>query len=392
MLTSLVNLALFDRPGGAMKRLKKNPPSTCKWGWVVFFGLGGCTAHTAVDPHLVVGQWQKTIEYLNIYAVYPPRLVNVGDVFLVPVSRDPQAAVAEVSGPVNNSVRLTSVDVRGIVKKDWQKHLNLPATPLNSTGTAINLPASSTGAADVFKTRSTFTTLPVAAFPGLNVVHISQGDLGAAFPINVFKTVIAAAFSDQMALSISIPSAFSVELPMADAYTRFVRFCESRATRTMCSPNSKLVDNVAATMNGYDPATDDLDILFVTTVYYAQQIQYSFSHDSASAFSAAVSPLATLDNQAAAGASVSDTSGASAAAGGAAVNVSVAPSADPAAAAAANLQAVNDRIAAINQRLSGMTAGGTVTVASADSQGTVLNQIFPYPVAIGYSAIKFRIK
>jgi hypothetical protein len=361
-----------------MKRLQKSPHSTYKWGYVVFFGLSGCTSNTAVDPHFVVGQWTKTIQDLNIYAVYPPRLVNVGDVFLVPVSRDPQAAVAEVSGPVNNSVRLTSVDVRGIVKRDWQKHLNLPA--------------SSTGTADVFKTRSTFTSLPVAAFPGLNVVHISQGDLGAAFPINVFKTVVAAAFSDQMALSISIPSASSVELPMADAYARFVRFCESRATRTMCSPNSKLVDNVAATMNGYDPATDDLDILFVTTVYYVTQIQYSFSHDSASAFSAAVSPLATLDNQAAAGASASDTSGASAAAGGAAVNVSVAPSTDPTAAAAANLQAVNDRIAAINQRLSGMTAGGTVTVASADSQGTVLNQTFPYPVAIGYSAIKFRIK
>jgi hypothetical protein len=368
-----------------MKRLNKSPHSTYKW-CVVFLVLSGCSLNTAVDPHLVVHQWTRSIQDLNIYAVYPPRLVNVGDVFLVPVSRDPQAPVAEVSGPVNNSVRLTSVDVRSMVKRDWQKHLNLPATSVNSEGTGINLSAPA-GTADMFKTRSTFTNLPVAAFPGLNVVHISQGDLGAAFPISVFKTVIAAAFSDQMALSISIPSALSVELPMADAYNRFVRFCESRATRAMCSPNSRLVDNVAATMNGYHPETDDLDILFVTTVYYVQQIEYSFSHDSASAVSAAVSPLATLN-----GTSVSDTSGPSAAAGGAAVNVSVAPPTDPTAAAAANLQAVNAKIAEINQQLSGTTAGGTVTVAAADSQGTVLKQIFPYPVAIGYSAIKFRIK
>jgi hypothetical protein len=371
-----------------MERSRKVSNTKYILGCIAFVGLSGCTSNAPVDPRFVVGQWKKTIEDLNIYAVYPPRQINVGDVFLVPISRDPQAPAAEVAGPVNNSVRLTSVDVRGILKRDWQKHLNLPATSQTAD-------AAKTGTTDVFKTRSTFSNLPVAAFPGLNVVHISEGDLGAAFPINLFKTVIAAAFSDQMALSISIPSAFSVELPMADAYNRFVKFCESRTTGTMCSPSSKLVNNVAATMNGYNPATDDLDILFVTSVYYAQEIQYSFSNASASAVSAAVTPLATLGNQPAAGGSANDNSGASSLQGGTAVNVSVVPAADPTAIAAAdnaNLKAANDQVAALTKQLSGITNGGTVTVASADSQGTVLNQTFPYPVAIGYSAIKFLIK
>jgi hypothetical protein len=419
----------------------------------------GCTSQKAVDASFVVRQWQSTIGDLNIDAVYPPRQINVGDVFLV---YQPKAGFTPPDlcyGKVQSYFRMTSIDVRNIIKKDWQKHINLPPQQ------ELTKPA------DIFKTPTTYTHLPVAAFPGFNVVNISKSDLAAAFPVNVFRIFFGAAFSDQTALSMSIPSALSVELPAADAVGSLANFCLRSATADMCKPESPTIQMLSQNFPCYEANNYDLEILFVTTVFYAQQIDYSYSNDSASAFSTAVSPLAVVSSGSTAPSAKSAT--ASSSEGGTTINVNVnggsnvatasgvssSPScATPAAAkapagaaapgaaapgaaapgaaapgaaapgaaapgaaapgaaapgdtsgcqgskttatsgtptstsAASELQAVDDKLTALNKQLSGMSFGGTVTVESASEIGTVLKQTFPYPVAIGYRALKFRLE
>jgi hypothetical protein len=152
-------------------------------------------------------------------------------------------------------------------------------------------------------------------------------------------------------------------------------------------------------LQDYDPNKDDLNIVFVASVYYTTNISYSYSNDSASALSGAVTPLAGI---APASTAKSATSSASE---GPTVNVTVnggsneattngggaAASTPPTASstAAANLQAL---ITALNQQSSGTNLGGTITIASADEQGTALSQTFPYPVAIGYRAFKCTLQ
>jgi hypothetical protein len=91
---------------------------------------------------------------------------------------------------------------------------------------------------DLFKTPSKFAHLPVTAYPGINIVNISQSELGAAFPVNVFRVFFGAVFSDQLALSISVPSAVDVELPAVDAYQVIGNFCSAKSTRDLCSSTS----------------------------------------------------------------------------------------------------------------------------------------------------------
>ena len=62
------------------------------------------------------------------------------------------------------------------------------------------------------------------------------------------------------------------------------------------------------------------------------------------------------------------------------------------AAARKDLAAVQAQLADVQQKLSGVGAGGTISVASVTNQGTVLRQTFPYPIAIGYRALWIQPK
>jgi hypothetical protein len=57
--------------------------------------------------------------------------------------------------------------------------------------------------------------------------------------------------------------------------------------------------------------------------------------------------------------------------------------------AEARLQALEAKVAALNQQLG--PVGGTVTVASVSEQGTTLQQTFPTPVAIGYHGFEVAL-
>ena len=53
------------------------------------------------------------------------------------------------------------------------------------------------------------------------------------------------------------------------------------------------------------------------------------------------------------------------------------------------MQALEAKVAALNQQLG--PAGGTATIASVSEQGTVLQQTFPSPVAIGYRGFAIQL-
>jgi hypothetical protein len=407
--------------------------------------LLGCSTNRKLETTLVEDKWNESIRRLGMTAVYPPRQINVGDVFLV--SYGPTLSPTTELDPVpvlNFDTRLMSIDVRNQLKRDWNKHLNLPA----ASGSSSN----------VFDAPSSYSHLPVAAFPGLNVVHITQGELGASFPIaNIVKGMLSGAFSDQTALSISIPSALAVELPYQDAAAAFHKLCADRSTKDMCWGHSPFINEAVGTLNTYTDG-DELVLVMVTTVYYAQSIDYSYSNDSASVFSGAVSPLAALPTSV-----KSSSAEAATESTGTTVNVNVSggnptatasstssalpgcsaapqdtgspksknaqdtgtkktttdsvgaeptqvkgttnciastqaskpPSTPPQTAestASTNLSALEEKLNTINKQLSGMAYGGTLTVASADSQGTVLRQSFSYPVAIGYRSIQQELR
>jgi hypothetical protein len=249
------------------------------------------------------------MNYYKFHSMFPPRDAMPGDVYLFfaktnealsALSPDDLAKEKE-KAETRYYFRLTRLDVRTLLRRDWQKRLNLPTTPQNASGKPI----------DVFTTQKTFTTLPTAAFIGYNIVNITEGEAGVAFPIHLFRTFFGGAFEDQLALSISVPSAQLVELPAIDAFNVFKNFCYGAKTKLYCEePNLAELDTPRVFDNpvtfvaqqykdqfGFDPNYYSLGLIFVTDVLYAQEIQYSYSTENGSAFSAAVTPIAALSNQ-----------------------------------------------------------------------------------------------
>jgi hypothetical protein len=277
---------------------------------LVLLGLGGCTSKVALEPGYVEGRWAQTMDFYNFTAVFPPRDVMVGDLFLVFRKSDKQLAQlsqaeqAEEKRQENQRFffRLTRLDVRSLIKTDWQKRINLPSTGQSGSSKPV----------DIFATQKNFTTLPTAAFIGYNIVNITEGQAGVAFPVHLFRTFLGGAFEDQLALSISVPSAQFVELPAIDAFNTMIGFCGSPRTKKYClEPNwtefdrNDINDPVTYVVRQYtdqfgvdlsDPSKYKIALIFITNVLYAQSIQYSYSTENGSAFSAAVTPIASLSS------------------------------------------------------------------------------------------------
>jgi hypothetical protein len=264
--------------------------------------------------------------YYNFSAVFPPQDVMPGDIYLAF-----QRKSGQTTNPNSPEIhtdrppfffRLTRLSVKSILKNDLLKRINLPSTAQGVPNKPI----------DIFSTQKSITTLPTAAFIGYNIVNITEGDAGVAFPIHLFRTFLGGAFEDQLALSISVPSAQLVELPAIDAFNVLKDFCRSPKTNQYCEgPDwnaingsiindpitfvvKQYVDQFSINENDYD-----LALIFVTDVLYAQSIQYSYSTENGSAFSAAVTPIAALSSQTKASGATATTQTASE--GGTTINV-----------------------------------------------------------------------
>jgi hypothetical protein len=91
-------------------------------------GLSGCTSKV-VDPGFVPGRWAETMQHYNFHSIFPPQDAMPGDVYLFfaktnealsalsPDDRAKEKANAET----RYYFRLTRLDVRKLIKRDWQK-------------------------------------------------------------------------------------------------------------------------------------------------------------------------------------------------------------------------------------------------------------------------------
>jgi hypothetical protein len=270
----------------------------------IAFGLEGCKSRVAVDSGFVEDRWSKTMGYYNFSAAFPPRDVMPGDIFLA-FQKNPGQTPNPASPEIHTDrppffYRLTRLDVKTIIKNDLLKRINLPQTAQGTSDKPV----------DIFSTQKNITALPTAAFIGYNIVNITEGDAGVAFPVHLFRTFLGGAFEDQLALSISVPSAQLVELPAIDAFHVLSNYCHNKNTKQYCEkPDWTAIDEsitsdpitfiVKQYVDQFSINKDDYDLalIFVTDVLYAQSIQYSYSTENGSAFSAAVTPIASLSSQ-----------------------------------------------------------------------------------------------
>jgi hypothetical protein len=298
--------------------------------------------------------------------------------------------------------------------EDAQQALLLPTT--NDTKSTVN----------IFGVPDTIVRLRPMGFTGFNIADVTEADIGAAAPIHAVRVLLGFAGQHDLAMSISVPNAEYVELPAMKAFEAFQGFCAPDGTNDICNIDNKRIQLALASLRLPDD-TPDLKlipkIVMVTQVYYARQLDYSYTTKGGAALAlSAAAAAAAASNP---GTKPSTSTGATQSATGAATPASVNGSTSPATGtttttttttttgsasspsapvkatssgtnstnpstlsdAEQEIAALRAQLDAIKNQLGTTGPAGSLQVLTASSQGTTLRQTFDIPIAIGYRGL-----
>ena len=332
-----------------------------------------CASSKPLNTAFVAQRWGEAMGAYDITGVFPPRAgVNVGDIYVVADSTDSK----DTGRYKRRAILLGRLDLRDQMNREMSELVNLPPT------------AASSPAASIFASPPKVVDLASVGFGGLNIATVTDSDLGVSAPVTVFRAMFGASTTTQVVLSVSLPRATHAEVGALDAFESLEYFCSHNkdgvsVTKSRCSYDD---DGFLASAWSLLDATDDPSkvvpkILLVTHVYYASEIDYSYSDQSGVAVAADVSLTAASALQPATTPPAS-TQGS----GKAATDAAAASDATATAQGASEVAAqTSTRAEAVIKSL-GIT-GGTLKVVHADLNGADLKQVFAKPVAIGIRGI-----
>ena len=334
--------------------------------------IAGCSTPSKIEPDFVAERWSTTLKAFNIDPIFLPRQVQLGDVYLT--EEIAGQGVHDANLWKRRTMYLGRAAVQQAVEQDTRTRLRLPLTSESSP----------TG--NIFQPPATTTALRPVAFPGFNVSEIRESDLAAAFPFNLFRAIFGASRNSELLMSINIPSAEYEEVPALVAWDKFAEFCWHENEEPICAESNPVLRHLVNNL-GLPGETAVLipKIGIVTSVYYARQINYFYNTGRASAFGAVVSRAQANAQEKDATTTATAATGDSGDAKGNASNISSA-SADNIA-LNKKIQELQARIDALQNDTQGANKYGSIRVVSISNSGTILNQTFERPVAIGYRAL-----
>ena len=342
---------------------------------VIMVLCAACSASKPLNTTFVAQRWGETMGAYDVTGVFPPRGgINVGDVYVVADIADPKDA----GKYGRRAILLGRTDLRDQMQREMKTSLNLPPT------------AASDPVQSIFTSQPTVVDLAPAGFGGLNIATVTDTDLGVSFPVKVFRAVFGASGHSQVVLSVSLPRATHAEVGSLEAYDSLVNFCTHSKDGITPLPNGQKSrcsyddDGFLTSAWSLANATDDPakirpKILLITHVYYASEIDYSYSDQTGVAVGADVSLTAASAAQTASSPASSTQGNATPPA---AAPASGSDAAAAAATAASNVATQTSTRAEAAIKTLGI-AGGTLKVVHADLNGADIKQVFPKPVAIG---------
>ncbi len=324
-------------------------------------------------------EWSLALREMQIVPVFPPREdVQIGDVYLV--TADEMQTLESVdtasgkSGFLPIGVQLDHVNLNTQLAAYYNARAAFPATVLDRTD--LTSAPQPTNPAGVW-TGGDATRLRLVGFPEFLSATYSKGDLSALIPVEAVQVGLAAGFTKNKKVKVSIPVAESCGLPVATVLARY-QAADGRKTH---------VDDLAKKM--FAPLMSDSTkgqavgyIRLITEVYYARVIDVSV-YDSKSRGGQLNVKLPVPEGLPAA------RSGAGAGAGGGAAGGDATPtstevSMTPQQAA----EELNKQLAA---SLASSTPGVNLKFVSAAEGSVSLRRTYERPIAIGYRGVVFPI-
>jgi len=219
-----------------------------------------------LDTSFVAERWATALRQYNITPVFPPHYMQVGDIYLI-LARPGEKTDANTFR--RYGLWLGRADVR-------------PQPPEEATDESVPSSTPSSGA-----TRDSSPRWPLrpTAFPGFNLVQVSDSDVHAGLLTRLFGGAFGASGRGDLIMSVSIPLAEDQELPAIDAELAYKRFCEFKDGQSPCSiDDSRFAAFLGTLRQTGDPPNLVPIIVILTHVFYARQISYFFSTRSEAAF------------------------------------------------------------------------------------------------------------
>lgn len=335
----------------------------------LIFTTACATSPTKTDTSFVAERWSATLAAFNIDAVFPPRYIQVGDIYLMMV-RTPKTKDAEEDKDRyrRRSILLGRADVHAAMQQDMRKMLRLsPAAISNTSG-------------DIFDTEGKVTRFSPTVYPGFNIAAVTESDLGISFPLKIFRSLFGVASSHQLVMSISIPDAEDYELPALEAYDALVHFCAPSRFERRCDRDEKKLNLAITSVLEPDDDVEALTpkIVIITHVFYARQIDYYYSTKAAAGLMAGVSPH--WGGSEPLGQSTTSLPS----------NAKIIPAMSDD--IREEVHTLSSQVNDLYKQMAASEAGGSGRVYTAGSEGVRIRQTFDHPVAIGYRGLWIEAK
>lgn len=338
-------------------------------------------------------EWHDNSRQLGFYPIYPPSgEFFPGDIYITPFS----PAQGKIKIPAEfytiQPIRYTSIDVSDALTEapDFQRT------------------AEWTDASDVKHRPEPFLNYPasgrrvnnIVAFPGFRFASVGSASFGAGFPADGWAAKIGLAKKTAYTVTYNVPNAESLSIDFSTGADKMIEWRQKVNTQNLQFIDDKMKAAILSIQNRYKiNAKVEPGIVFITTVYYARSLDVTISSSegfSASA-SATISELVNLSKKKSALMNELNKIKPDGSANGdeVAANVDTEKKSN---AVQQNVQSIQSQIDSINTSMSQLSQamapgapGATGTVTRVTASGITLQQVFPYPVAIGYSGITVTI-
>ncbi|MEA2892994.1 MAG: hypothetical protein QOI05_3787 [Bradyrhizobium sp.] len=347
-------------------------------GFFVVSYLGGTASRRPFAEASIEENWNRTIKSLGVSPIFPPEEdLVVGDVLAVVIadvdidSHEQTNTVARKAF-VNRTVKLAHVDVAQALDAAYQ---NLPVFPA-TIGTILPLRS---GVARAFSDAVLLSNLPRAAFPRLKIQGVSNAAGGIAADGSGSASYGA---GSQRVEEFELSDVRAYGLPSVAALQLFEAYCAKPETAEVCEQttarkhlqrvvgdhiNQRYVDG----RSGDYRYALEVEIVMVYRVYLTGSItDLRRTEDNRKGGLMALWPFGSSQSAAPAAA------------------VPAGASAPVTGDTAAQIQALNDKLADIERRLGGVKNGGALNYESFFGNESSLEGKFERPVAIGYRGVK----
>jgi hypothetical protein len=346
---------------------------------VVYVGFFRPAPGPSADPDDLANEWNATVAQLGVSPVFPPQEdLHVGDLFAV---LGEGAADERLTLKASRAIKLDHLaNADALLKDVYTRVIVMPKTPdsLPPSPDKISQPECDTGCFETVQVRE----LPLVVFPTIKSSRAEQ----AGLRVGLFDMIGAALFGsthgESEEVGISIPYVESYGLGSLQASGILNTYCADVGRANLCDENKireqlyMIVGRKAwEKIKGTDLYRYPVYLAFISSVYLARTINYTFSSDSSTAIKAQV--YKKIEERLKSDATAAHASGS-------------VPAGSPGGAGTVPdtqeqrlLEAERIRLLGIVGEASGLPAGISVDVETLTSNEVVISPTLPRPVVIG---------